>query len=144
MLDVGGGVVHHPFSMAQVGAQTDHPVAGPEAAAEQPMLVELLQPLGIVHVGLSARDILHVARIHQQHFEAAGFEDLEDRNPVHARRLHGDGLDAGLLEPIGQSVEIAAERPEGANRVVVPIAGHRNDMEGRADIDSSRIWVDRG
>src|SRR3989441_9087272 len=99
--------------MAQVGAQTDHPVAGPEAAAEQPMLVELLQPLGIVHVGLSARDILHVARIHQQHFEAAGFEDLEDRNPVHARRLHGDGLDAGLREPIGQSVEIAAERPEG-------------------------------
>ena len=65
------------------------------------MLVELLQPLGIVHVGLAARDILDVARVHQQHLEAAGFEDLEDRNPVHARRLHGDRRDADL--PSSQS-----------------------------------------
>jgi hypothetical protein len=51
-----------------------------------------------------------------------------------------------VLMPVSssQSVEIAAERPEGANRVVVPIAGHRNDMEGRADIDAGRIWVDCG
>jgi hypothetical protein len=40
-------------------------------------------------------------------------------------------------------VEIAAERPEGPNGFVVPIAGHRDDVEGRADVDAGRIWVDR-
>jgi hypothetical protein len=78
VLDVGGGVVHHPFAMAQVRAQTDHAVAGTEAATEQSVLVQLLEPLGRVHVGLPARDILDIARIHQQHLEAARLEDLEN------------------------------------------------------------------
>jgi len=108
------------------------------------MLVELLEPLGVVHVGLPARDILDVARIHQQHLKAAGFEDLEDRNPVHARRLHRDRRDTSLLEPIGQSVEIATERPERANRCVVSITRHRDDVESGADIDAGSLWVDRG
>ena len=103
VLDVGGGVLHQPFAMAQVRAQPDDAVAGPEAAPEQAILVELLQPLRIVHVALAARDMLDVARVHQQHLEAARFEDLEHRNPVHARRLHGDRRDADLREPIGQA-----------------------------------------
>jgi len=65
MLNVGGGVVHQPFAMTQVGAQPDDPGAGAEAAPEQPMLVELLQPLRVVHVGLAARDMPDVARVHQ-------------------------------------------------------------------------------
>jgi hypothetical protein len=49
--------------MTQVGAQPDDPGAGAEAAPEQPMLVEL--PLRVVHVGLAARDMSDVARVHQ-------------------------------------------------------------------------------
>ena len=123
VLDVRGGVLHQPLPMAQVRAQPDHGVAGPEAAAEQAILMELLQPLRIVHVGLAARDMLDVAGVHQQHLEAPRFEDLEDRDPVHAGRLHGDRRDAGRREPIGQVVEITAEGAEGAHRLLVPVAG---------------------
>ena len=103
VLNVRGGVLDEPFAMAQVGAQPDDPVARAEAAPEQPVLMELLQPLRIVHVGLAARDMLDVARVHQEHLEAARLENLEHRNPVHARRLHGDGRDADLREPVGQA-----------------------------------------
>ena len=46
------------------------PVTGTEAPAQQPMLMKLLQPLGIVHVGLSVGDILDVVRISPAALEA--------------------------------------------------------------------------
>jgi hypothetical protein len=129
--------------MAQVGAQADHTVAGAEAASQQPILMELLKPLRIVDVGLSARDVLDVARVHEQYLETTRFEHFEDGNPVHACRLHGHRLDADLFEPIGELVEIAAKRPEGANRPWVAVVRHGDYVEGRADIDPGGIWVDR-
>jgi hypothetical protein len=64
VLNVRGGVVHEPLTMAQVCAQPDHPVAGPEAPPKQAICVQLLQPLRIVHVALAAWDVLDVARVH--------------------------------------------------------------------------------
>ena len=143
VLNVGGGVLHEAFAMAQVRAQPRHPVARAEAATQQAMLVQLLEPLGILHIGFAARDVLDVARIHQEDLEAAGFKDLEDRNPIHARRFHGDRRDAGRLQPIGQSMEIPAKSPEGTNRLFVSVGGHGDDVERRADIEPGRIRVDR-
>lgn len=56
------------------------------------MLVELFEPLRIVYIRLAARHVLHVAHVHKQHLEAARVEDLDDQNPIHARRFHGDRL----------------------------------------------------
>jgi hypothetical protein len=41
-------------------------------------------------------------------------------------------------------MKITAERPEGADRLFISVGGHGNDMERRADIEPSRIRVDRG
>jgi len=108
------------------------------------MLMELLKPLGILYIALAARDMLNVARIHEQDLEASSFQQLEDRNPVHARRFHGDRRDASCLEPIGQSMKIAAERPEGPHRLFIAVGGHGDDMERRPDIEPGRIGVDCG
>jgi hypothetical protein len=48
------------------------------------------------------------------------------------------------VEPIGQSVKIAAERAKGAHRVLVAIRGNCHDVEGCADIEAGGIGVDRG
>ena len=135
-----GGVVDQSLAMAQVGAETDDAVAGTKAPAQQPMLVELLQPLRIVHIRLAAGDMLDVAGVDQQHLEAARFEDLEDRNPVHASRLHRDRRDADRREPIRQLVEIAAERAERPDRLLVSVARHRDDVKRRADVDPGGVW----
>ena len=139
VLNVRGGIVDQPLAMAQVGAQTHDAVAGTEAPAQQPVLVELLQPLRIVHIRLAAGDVLDVARVDQQHLEPARFENLEDRNPVHAGRLHGDRRDADRREPIRQLVEIAAEGAEGPDRLVISVARHGDHVKGRADVDPGGI-----
>ena len=144
VLNVRGGIVDQPLAMAQVRAQTHDAVAGTEAPAQQPVLVELLQPLRIVHIRLPTGDVLDVARVDQQHLEPARFENLKDRNPVHAGRLHRDRRDAHRREPIRQLVEIAAEGAEGADRSVVAIARHGDHVKGRADVDAGGIWIDRG
>jgi hypothetical protein len=105
--------------------------------------VKLLQPLRIVHVALAARDMLDVARIHEEHLEAPSLEHLEDGNPVHPCRLHRDCGDAHGLEPIRQSTQLAAERAEGAHRLFVAISGDRDHMKRRPDIETSGIGVDR-
>jgi hypothetical protein len=66
------------------------------------VFVQLLQPLSVVDVGLAARNVLDVARVHEEYLEAAGLEDLEDRDPVHSCRFHRDGRDADLFQPISE------------------------------------------
>jgi hypothetical protein len=83
VLDVRGRILHEPFAMTQVGAQLGDTVAWTEAAPQQPVRMELLQPLRIVHVALAAGDMLDVARVHEEDLESASLEDLEDGNPVH-------------------------------------------------------------
>ena len=138
MLNVGRRVFDQPLAMAQVRAQSHDTVARPKAPAHQPILVELLQPLGVVDVGLAAGHVLDVARVHQQHVKPACLENLEYWNPVHAGGFHGDGGDADLFEPMRQAVEIAAEGAEGPNRPCVAIARHRDDVKCRADVDAGR------
>jgi hypothetical protein len=84
VLNVRGRIVDQPLTMAQVRAQPHDAVARTETPAQQPVLMELLQPLRIVHVRLPPGDVLDVARVDQQHLEPARFENLKDRNPVHA------------------------------------------------------------
>jgi hypothetical protein len=130
--------------MPQVRAQSHDAVAGTEAPAQQPVLVQLLQPLRIVHIRLAAGDVLDVAGVDQQHLEPARVENLKDRNPLHAGRLHRDRRDAHRREPIRQLVEIAAEGAEGTDRSVIAIAWHGDHVKGRANVDAGGIRVDRG
>ena len=111
-LDVRRRLVDQAFAMAEQRPKSHHALVRAEAAAEQPMLMQLLEPLRIVDVRLPPRDILDVAGIDEEHLEAACLQDLEHWDPVDPGRLHGDGGDANLLQPVGESVQIARETPK--------------------------------
>ena len=51
---------------------------------------------------LPAGEVLHVPRVHEDHVEAAGVEDLEDRDPINARRFHRHVCHATRREPVGR------------------------------------------
>ena len=52
--------------------------------------MQLLEPLSIVNIRLTSRDILHVSGIDEQDFQTPLFEYLEDWNPVVGLpRFHG-------------------------------------------------------
>ncbi len=60
-----------------------------EGRPEHTPLGELAQPHRVELVGLgTARDVLDVASVGQPALQAAGFEEVEPRLPVAARRLH--------------------------------------------------------
>jgi len=63
VLNVGGGVVQQPLALAQIGAQGGDVALRPEAAPQQTVLVQPLQPLRILHIGLAAWDVLGVTGI---------------------------------------------------------------------------------
>jgi hypothetical protein len=72
------------------------------AGAQQPMLQELGQPGGIVHVRFTSRDRFDVLRMDGQDLKPR-FEPVEDRFPLVAGTLHGDMRAAARQQPIGES-----------------------------------------
>jgi hypothetical protein len=85
--------------------------------------VELLEPLAVLHVALAAGDGFDVTGVDELHLEAPGLKDLEERDPVDPRGLHGDGVDPTLLEPIGQPLEIGGEALKAAHGLRIAVRG---------------------
>jgi hypothetical protein len=110
-LNTGARRLDEGIPVTQVTAQRCDVTGGPEAPAKQTDAVKFLKPLGVGDVTLAARHVLDVPRVHEEHLEPAGFQDLEYRDPVHPGRLHGDRRDATCNEPISQPVEISSSVP---------------------------------
>lgn len=108
---------------------------------QQAITHELLQPLAVEHVAFAPRDVLDVAGIDQQDGEAARFEQFVQRDPVHAGRFHGDGVDMAGIEPVGQVVQIGGEAGKFAHRLLVSIRRHGHVVRGAADVDSGCVGV---
>ena len=78
--------------------------------------MEVAEPLAIRHVTLASGDMFDVARIDEDDLQAPGFEDIEDRDPVHARGFHRDAGDPTGDEPVHEPVQPRRERVEGLDR----------------------------
>src|SRR5258707_391302 len=73
---------------------------GTKAGSQQAYGVEILNPLAIGDVALSAWNVLEVMCVDQEDFDAAGLQDLVHRNPVHTGGLHCHGANTAALKPI--------------------------------------------
>lgn len=105
--------------------------------------MQILQPLAVGDIGLAARHMLYVAGVDETDFEPPILENLEERDPVHARRLHGDGANATPCEPIGQRVQILREHLKLPDRCGVTVGGHSDVDEPGADVDARRVGTNR-
>ena len=72
-----------------------------ETGAQQTHGMEILNPLAIGDIALSPRNVSHILRIDEIHFETTAFQNLVKRNPVHSRRLHCHGSDLASSQPVG-------------------------------------------
>ena len=109
-LDVRPGALDQALPMAHVGAQRDDGLGGTKTPAQQADAVEVAEPLAVGHVALPSRDVLDVARVDEQDLEAAGFEDLVDRDPVHPGGFHRDAGHPTGDQPVREAQQIAGER----------------------------------
>jgi hypothetical protein len=104
--------------------------------------VELLDPLAIGHIALASGDSLDVSCVDEEDLDSALFEDLVEGDPIDPRGLHGDGVDAAGLEPVGQCDEFVCEALELTHGLLVPIFGNRDPVAFAPDVDSSGVEVD--
>jgi hypothetical protein len=141
-LDVGGGGLDELVAMTHQAAESGHGRIGPKASAQEPKGVQLLDPLAVEDVALASRNSLDVAGVDEEHLDAALFEDLVEGNPVDARGLHGDGVDAARLEPVGQRDELVREALELAHGLFVSIIGDRDPVALAPAVDSGGVEVD--
>ena len=141
-LDIGAGGLDEHIAVAHEGAEGEDRAGGAKAAAQQPDRVQLAEPLAVLDVALAAGDVLDVAGIDQEDFEAAGFEDVVDRDPVDAGGFHGDAGDATRDEPVGEAFEVRGEGPEGLNGRRVPIGRDRHIVLAGAAVDAGDIDLD--
>jgi hypothetical protein len=109
MLHVPALAAQQHFALAPQRAQHTHLLGRAKRPAEQAVGHQLLQPLAVQHVGLAPRDVLDVARVDQQHREAARLEQLKQSNPVHPGGFHRHRIHPAGLEPIGQGVQVDGE-----------------------------------
>src|ERR1700755_944945 len=99
-----------------------------ETGTEQPNRMQVLEPLAIRDVGLPTWNVLYVLCVDQIDLESPSFQDLVDRNPVHAGRLHRDRMNPALLQPVGQGMQIASECGETADGVGISISADGDEQ----------------
>jgi len=94
--------------------------------------------LAIVDIRFGAAvDLGDGPSIDQIDSETSPFQELIERNPVHAGGLHGDRIDTTLGKPIGDRFQINGKGAEGANRLGIAIGGDGNPMDTVVDVDAS-------
>jgi hypothetical protein len=71
VLDVNRCHLHEAVAVAKNGPDVANVLIWPERRAKQANRMQVLKPLAVFDVGLSAWNILHVAGINEKHFESS-------------------------------------------------------------------------
>jgi hypothetical protein len=80
------------------------------------VLEQLAQRLRIGHVGLAPRHVLDVAAVAEQELEVV-LEQIPDRLPVDAARLHRHVRHAETLQPVAQGEQVGGHRLEALDQL---------------------------
>jgi hypothetical protein len=97
MLNMRSGHLDQAVPVAQQGTHRPDGLRGMKGAPQQSHRVQVLQPLAVGHVALAPGDILHMPGVDQTDFHTSLLQDLEQRNPVDPRGLHGHRANITLL-----------------------------------------------
>src|SRR5262245_42313119 len=133
------GHLNQIFTMPHQRANLADGVLGTKRGFQQTHRMQILKPLAIQNVGLSARDMMHMLSIDQMNFNAASLQDLEQRDPIDTRRLHGDRVDSALLQPVDEGVEVRSKCRKRSYGFGIAIGGYRHDSLCGSHIDTRGI-----
>ena len=81
-LNVGSGAPHQHSPLTHIGAKRTNLFNRPESAAKQSVGMQLLRPLAVRDIALSAGNILDLTSINQLDLKPVALKDFKDRNPI--------------------------------------------------------------
>lgn len=88
-LDAGADGLDVVAVLTPINSRGPNLGSGVERVAQEPVGVQLQQPLTFLHVSLPPWEIARISRVHQIDLEAFGIQYLVQRNPVDPRGFHG-------------------------------------------------------
>ena len=144
VLDCRRGGLNQPLAVPHESPQRRDLLTGPEAAAEQAVLMESLDPLRIADIRFPAGNVPDVPRVDEQHLDPARLEDLERRDPVDARGFHRHRRDPRLREPIGHAVQIAGKALEAPHGFRIHVPAYRDHVKRGPNIDPRGMTMHDG
>ena len=142
MLDGAAGASDEVVAVAGEVAEGADFLGRAEGGLEEAVGVELLDPLAVEDISFAAGDVFDMASVDEEELEASGFEDFVDGDPIDAGGFHGDGVDAAVLEPVGEGVEVAGEGLEDADGGVVAVLGDGGIDFVVTDVEAGGVEVD--
>src|SRR5436190_5009151 len=139
MLHVHAGHLNEIFAMPHQRTNLANGMFGTKRGFQQTHRMQILKPLAIQHVGFAARNVMHMLSIDQMNFNTASLKDLEQRYPVDASGFHGHRVDAALLQPVGQDMQILCKRGKRSHRFGISVGGHGDkDLPG-SEVNTSSV-----
>src|SRR6188474_1097424 len=87
-------------AMTHVAAKSGDLGGRPKTASKQPYGVQLLKPLAVSDVALSAGYVFDVACVDEHDLQTSSFQDLVKRDPINPGRFHGHGGYEAGDEPV--------------------------------------------
>ncbi len=141
VLHLSSGLLDVPVPQSPDRAHVFHVLLQPERIAHQSVSVQLHQPLAFLHVGLSAGHILGVLRVHQHHPDAMLFQNVVQRDPVHAGGLHRHSIDPARLQPFRHLVQGCRPAAKFPHRIRIPIRRHGHKVALITHVDPSGVGV---
>ena len=103
--------------------------------------MELLEPLGVAHVGLLAGHAFDMAGIDQTHLDAGLFEQVIAVDPVVAGTLHGHGRHTAGQQPVAQFDQATGEACEGAHMLRASVGWDCHDDLRRSNVYAARVGI---
>ena len=85
---------------------------------------------------------MYIARVNQDHLEAAFFEDFVERNPIYPGRFHRHGPDSALGKPVGQANKLGGECAELAYWFGVALERDRHEVTSLAAVNPGCVRLD--
>jgi len=107
------------FALPPVGPHHQDLFGRAKRVLQQPIDVHFQQPLAFLNIRFSSRQVLRVGRIHQEHPYAPFRQNVVQGNPIHSRRLHGDGIHSPLHQPIGHVLQVLRETSKATHRLAI-------------------------
>ena len=141
VLDMLGGVADQHGALPQVAPQAPYLGLRPEGCRQQPIGVQLLQPLAVQHVALATRYVLDPPGIHQHHLKSPVLQDSEEGYPVDPGGLHGHGLDFTVGQPIRQAVQVSSVGAKLLHLRRRAVCGDRNKVAAASHVDARGVQV---
>ncbi len=133
---------HQVGAMAQITSQTANILGRVKGSVEQPIAVQLLQPLAIQDVGFAPWHSLQMLGVDQDHLHASHDQLRIQGHPVNPGGLHGHRRDLALPQPLDQLIQLRGERSKLPHRRFPSrhrVLGNADAVFGRAHINAGGL-----